>query len=78
MEEVHDLAYHGQGGFPISDVWDMPVPYRRYHIRKINKYQEERQEQLDEARGKTSMSSNKLHQPPVSKKPTYTTNIKSQ
>jgi len=77
MEEVHDLAFHGQGGFPISDVWDIPVPYRKYHIKMIIKYREQQQEQIDEAKGKIPMDKKKVHQPPVSKKPTYTTNIKS-
>lgn len=77
MEEVHDLAFHGQGGFPISDVWDLPVPYRRYHIKMIIKYREQQQEQIDEAKGKTPMGKKQLPQAPVSKKPTYTTNIKS-
>jgi len=76
MQEVHDLAFHGQGGFPISDVWDMPVPYRRYHIRTISKYNEDRQTEYDEARGKKSQDRS-IQKPPISKKPTYTTNIKS-
>ena len=76
MQEVHDLAYHGQGGFPISDVWDLPVPYRRYHIRMINKYQEERLEQIEESKGSKSMSKS-VEKPNIPKKPTYTTNIKS-
>lgn len=77
MEEVHNLAFHGQGGFPISEVWDLPIPHRRYHIKMIVKYREQQQEQIDEAKGKVPMDKKKLHQPPVSKKPTYTTNIKS-
>jgi hypothetical protein len=76
MQEVHDLAFHGQGGFPISDVWDMPIPYRRYHIRAISKYNEDRQAEYDEARGKKSMDKS-VQKPNVPKKPTYTTNIKS-
>jgi len=77
MEEVHDLAFHGQGGFPISEVWDLPIAHRRYHIKMIIKYREQQQEQIDQAKGKTPMGKKELPQIPVSKKPTYTTNIKS-
>jgi hypothetical protein len=54
----------------------MPIPYRRYHIRAISKYNEDRQAEYDEARGKKSMDKS-VQKPNVPKKPTYTTNIKS-
>ena len=76
MEEVHSLAYHGQGGFPISDVWDLPVPLRRYHIRMINKYIEERNEEMEEARGSKN-NTKSLDKPNLPPKPTYTSNVKS-
>jgi len=38
MDEVHDLTYHGGGGFIYSEVWSMPIMTRRYHIRKINDF----------------------------------------
>jgi len=44
MEEVHDLTYHGGGGFIYSDVWNMPIMTRRYHIRKINEFLEKKAE----------------------------------
>lgn len=75
MEEVHDLAYHGQGGFPISEVWELPVPYRRYHIRMINKFQEERQQEIENIKGNNPSKS--VEKPNIPKKPTYTTNLKS-
>ena len=40
MAEVHDLIYHGRGGFPYDTVYNMPVIYRRYHIQRINEYLE--------------------------------------
>ena len=38
MSEVHDLVYHGRGGFPYETVYNMPITYRKYHIRKIQEY----------------------------------------
>lgn len=43
----------------------------------IIKYREQQQEQIDQAKGKTPMGKKELPQMPASKKPTYTTNIKS-
>ena len=41
--EVHDLTYHGGGGFTYSEVYNMPIYLRRYSIRRINKHLEENQ-----------------------------------
>jgi len=49
MEEVHDLTYHGGGGFIYSDVWNMPIMTRRYHIRKINEFLEKKAEAQEKA-----------------------------
>jgi hypothetical protein len=49
MEEVHDLVYHGQGGFTYSDVWEMPVTTRRYHINKILEYLKKKAEVEEKA-----------------------------
>ena len=76
MQEVHDLAYHGQGGFPISDVWEMPVPYRRFHIRSIANYNKEKQEEIEELKGKKPLEKS-IQKPNIPNNPTYTTNIKS-
>ena len=57
MEEVHDLVYHGGGGFIYSDVWNMPVTTRRYHINKINEYLKKKAEVEKEAMNKSKQSS---------------------
>ena len=49
MGEVHDLVYHGGGGFIWSEVWDMPVSSRRYHIFKINEFLKKKAEAAPEA-----------------------------
>jgi hypothetical protein len=49
MGEVHDLVYFGGGGFIYTDVWEMPIMTRRYHIRKINDYLEKKAEAEEKA-----------------------------
>lgn len=49
MSEVHDLVYHGGGGFIYSEVWIMPIMTRRYHIRMINKFLQEKVEAEEKA-----------------------------
>jgi hypothetical protein len=49
MNEVHELVYFGGGGFIYSDVWNMPIMIRRYHIRKINEYLEKKSKAEEKA-----------------------------
>jgi hypothetical protein len=49
MTEVHDLVYHGGGGFIYSEVWNMPISNRRYHIYKINEFLKKKAEAEEKA-----------------------------
>lgn len=54
MNEVHDLTYHGGGGFIYSDVWNMPIMTRRYHIQKINDFLQKKVEAEEKAMNSSS------------------------
>ena len=56
MSEIHDLVYHGGGGFIYSEVWMMPVMTRKLHIRKINKFLQDRAEAEEKAMKGSSSS----------------------
>jgi len=47
--EVHDLTYHGGGGFTYSEVYNMPIYLRRYSIRRINEHLENQKEAQENA-----------------------------
>ena len=42
--QIHDLVYHGNGGFIHSEVYNMPIWMRRFHIQKINELNQKKQE----------------------------------
>ena len=48
-QEVHELTYHGGGGFTYSEVYNMPIYLRRYSLKKINDYLKAKQEAEKEA-----------------------------
>jgi hypothetical protein len=54
MTEVHDLTYHGGGGFIYSEVWNMPIMTRRYHIRKINEFLQKKADAEEKAMNSNS------------------------
>ena len=56
MSEVHDLVYHGQGGFTYTEVYNMPIRYRKFHIEKINEYVDKVNEEREKVQGKSTVS----------------------
>jgi hypothetical protein len=64
MTEVFELTYHGGGGFGYFEVWNMPVPHRRFNLKKINEYlkkvQEIRDEQSQKVTENTDMNKFKI------------------
>ena len=64
MTEVFELTYHGGGGFGYFEVWNMPVPHRRFNLKKINEYlkkvQDIRDEQSQKVTENTDMNKFKI------------------
>lgn len=52
MTEVFELVYHGGGGFSWSEVWNMPVPHRKFNLKKITAYLEQVEELKNEQQNK--------------------------
>ena len=53
---MHDLVYHGGGGFLHSEVYNMPTWLRRFHIQKINEWNKQQQAEYDKINPKKSDS----------------------
>jgi len=77
MAEVHDLIYHGRGGFPYDTVYNMPVVYRRYHIQKIQEYLDKKAEAEEQALKKSSSSSKPSVSKPNIPQADFTSKIKA-
>ena len=53
FQQIHDLVYHGGGGFIHSEVYNMPIWLRRFHITKINEFIEKQNEEQKKAMNKS-------------------------
>lgn len=63
--------YHGNGGFIHSEVYNMPIWMRRYHIQKINEHNEKQQELRDKQQGKSNVGDDKVKGPNITPSSTY-------
>ena len=68
---MHDLVYHGGGGFIHSEVYNMPTWMRRFHIQKINEHVKKENAEIDKASKGKSNSSNVARGPNITPSSTY-------
>ena len=69
--QIHDLVYHGNGGFIHSEVYNMPIWMRQYHIKKINEYLVKQQEEVKKQKGQSNVGDNKLSRPNINPSSIY-------
>lgn len=51
LDEIHTLCYFGQGGFTHDEVYNMPIRYRHYHLKKISEYIDKQNEAMNKRNG---------------------------
>ena len=59
FSQIHDLVYHGGGGFIHSEIYNMPVWLRRFHITKINEHVEKQNKEQRQAQGNEQVGDDK-------------------
>ena len=69
--QINQLVYHGGGGFIHSEVYEMPIWLRRFHLEKIIEFKKAQQEEYDKVTKKSSPASKKPMGPNVSPDSTY-------
>ena len=70
--QLHDLVFHGGGGFIHKEVYNMPTWLRRFHIEQINQFNKEQNEKIEKTQGKQpDNQSNKPLGPNISPSSTY-------
>ena len=63
--------YHGGGGFLHSEVYNMPIWMRRFHIQKINEHVKKQNDEIETAKSGQSNTSNVTRGPNISPSSTY-------
>ena len=69
--QIHDLVYHGGGGFKHEEVYNMPTWMRKFHIEKINQFLKMKHEEEQKMMKKHSPAPNKVSGPNIDPSSTY-------
>ena len=70
FSQIHDLVYHGGGGFIHSEVYNMPIWMRLFHISRINEHNKKQKEEIEKAQ-KGSTPTKGIAKPGVNPSSTY-------
>ncbi len=68
---MHDLVYHGGGGFIHSEVYNMPTWMRLFHTQQIVKYNKKQQEEYDKLKNQSQIGDGKLARPNIDPSSVY-------
>jgi hypothetical protein len=69
--QIHEITFHGQGGYDWHTVYNMPIWLRRFTFKLIEKHYKEQNEAIE----KSSKSKNTMEitRPAIEPKQSYTT-----
>lgn len=71
FDQIHQIVFHGKGGYDHTTVYEMPVWLRNYTFRKISDFYEKEKEEYEKAKGRQKATVPKG--PGVRRTPTYNT-----
>ena len=57
FKQIHEIIFHGKGGYDYYTIYNMPIWLRKYTFKEINDFYEEKaaQENNEMSAGKTSL-----------------------
>jgi len=67
-------VYHGGGGFIHSEVYNMPIWMRTFHINKISEWNKKQNEEMKKAQGESEIGDKQIHRPNINPSSTYNFN----
>ena len=68
FKQIHEIVFHGKGGYDFDTVYNMPIWLRNFTFKSIQEFYEKEKEEYDKVNKKSqTLKGNTI------KKPTYST-----
>jgi hypothetical protein len=74
FSQIHDIVFHGNGGFDWETIYHMPIWLRRFTFNKVKEFYDKQKEEKDKVENTLANKNNKndLSRPNIApKQPTY-------
>jgi hypothetical protein len=80
FKQIHEIVFHGKGGYDWDTVYNMPIWLRRFTFNEINEFYIKEREEFDKAHGnsQTLKSSDQIAtavKKQLAEKPTYSSKV---
>ena len=69
FKEIHEIVFHGKGGYDWETVYHMPIWLRRYTFNEIKGFYDKEKEEYEKAAGQNTITSNTNIKDIISKAP---------
>jgi hypothetical protein len=56
FSQIHEIVYHGNGGYDWHTVYNMPLWLRKFTFEKIKEFNEKQQEEIEKRQQKNTSS----------------------
>jgi hypothetical protein len=75
FDQIHEIVFHGKGGYDWNTVYNMPIWLRRFTFHKMKKFYEDENEAIEKQNKQLENKTNQSSKPltPNVSKPTYST-----
>jgi hypothetical protein len=72
--QIHEIVFHGSGGYDFHTVYNMPIWLRNFTFKKLEEHYKKQQEAYDK-QSKTLKNSKEIARPNIDPSKTYNANI---
>jgi len=76
FKQIHEIVFHGGGGYDWNTVYNMPIWLRRFTFETLREHFEKQNEEAEKQQNmmkNNGKSKGELSRPNIASKPTYTT-----
>ena len=74
FSQIHEIVFHGKGGYDWHTIYNMPIWLRNFTFKKLQEYFKKEQEVYDK-QNKTLKNSSEIHRPNINPSNVYKTSI---
>ncbi len=63
--QIHEIVFHGKGGYDYDTVYNLPIWLRRFTFQNINEFYEKEKAEMEKASGKSKLSNDSPKGPAI-------------
>ena len=75
FSQIHEIVFHGKGGYDFTTVYDMPIWLRNFTFKKLEEWYEKEKEANENQNKQLKAPSNDIHRPNINPSNVYNTSV---